>query len=64
MSRVFEELVFLSLYLFDAYLFLESSTVIQMMETLHTSANIRHVCLHKNVLTMFQQKLQLLVNSE
>ena len=38
--------------------------VIQMVQTLHTSTNILHVSIHKNVLTMFQQKLQLLVNSE
>ena len=31
---------------------------------LHTPANILHVCKHKNVITMFQQKLHLLVNSE
>ena len=35
-----------------------------MVQTLWTSANILHVCMHKNVLTMFQQKLHLLVNSE
>ena len=35
-----------------------------MVQTLHTCANILHVCIHKNVLTMFQQKLHLLVNSE
>ena len=42
----------------------KSLIVIQIVQTLHTSANILHVCIHKNVLTMFQQKLQLLVNSE
>ena len=35
-----------------------------MLQTLHKSANILHVCIHKNVLIMFQQKLHLLVNSE
>ena len=39
----------------------ESLTVIQMAQTLHTSANSLHVCIHKNVLTMFQQKLPLSV---
>ena len=42
----------------------ESLMVIQMVQTLHTSANILHICIHKNVLTVFQQKLHLLVNSE
>ena len=42
----------------------KSLIVIQMVQTLHTSVNIPHVCRHRNVLTMFQQKLQLLVNSE
>ena len=44
--------------------FKESLIVIWMVQTLHTSANIMHVCMHKNVLTMFQQKLHLLVNSD
>ena len=35
-----------------------------MVQTLHTSANILHVCINKNVLTMFVQSLHLLVNSE
>ena len=35
-----------------------------MVQTLHISANILHVCMHKNVLTIFQQKLHLLVNYE
>ena len=35
-----------------------------MVQTLHTPANILRVCMHKNVLTMFQQKLHLLVNTE
>ena len=35
-----------------------------MVQTLYTSANILHVCIHKNVLTMFQQSLHLLVYSE
>ena len=35
-----------------------------MVETLHPTANILHVCIHKNVFTMLQQKLNLLVNSE
>ena len=34
-----------------------------MVQTLHTSANILHVCIHKNVLTMLQWKLPMLVNS-
>ena len=42
----------------------ESLIVIQMVQTLHASANILHVCIHKNVLTMLQQKLNLLVNIE
>ena len=33
------------------------------VDTTYTT-NILHVCIHKNVLTMFQQKLHLLVNSE
>ena len=33
--------------------------VIQMVQTMHTSANILHVCIHKNVLTMLQYKLLL-----
>ena len=33
----------------------------QMMQTLHTSANILHVCIHKNMLKMFQQKLHFLI---
>ena len=41
----------------------ESLTVIQMAQTLHTSAHSLHVCIHKNVLTMFQQKLPLSVGS-
>ena len=32
----------------------ESLIGIQMVQTLHTSASILHVCIHKNVLTMFQ----------
>ena len=44
--------------------FTENLIVIPMVQTLHTSANILHVCIHKNVLTMFQQKLHLLVNNE
>ena len=44
--------------------FKESLIVIQMVQTLHTSANILHVCIHKNELTMFQEKLHLLFNSE
>ena len=39
----------------------ESLIVIQMVQTLHASANILHVCIHKNVLTMLQQKLNLLL---
>ena len=35
-----------------------------MVQTLHTPANILHVCIHKNVLTMLQQKLYLLVKCE
>ena len=35
-----------------------------MVQTLHTFASIMHVCIHKNVFTMLQQKLHLLVNSE
>ena len=35
-----------------------------MVQTLHKSANILHVYMHKNVSTMFQQKLHLLVKSE
>ena len=35
-----------------------------MVQVLHTSANILHAYMHKNVLTMFQQKLHLLVNSD
>ena len=31
----------------------ESLIVIQMVQMLHTSANILHVCIHKNVSTMF-----------
>ena len=42
----------------------ESLIVIRMVQTLYTSANILHVCIHKNVLKMFQQKLNVLVNSE
>ena len=42
----------------------ESLIVIPMVQTIHTSANILHVCIHKNVPTMFQQKLHLLVHSE
>ena len=42
----------------------ESLIVIQMGQKLHTSANILHVCIHKNVLTMFQQILHLLVKRE
>ena len=42
----------------------ESLIVIQMVQSLHTSANILHVCIHKNVITMLQQKLHFLVNSE
>ena len=44
--------------------FKESLIAIQMLQTVHTSANILYVCIHKNVLTMFEQKLHLLVNSE
>ena len=40
----------------------ESIIVIQMVQTVHRSANIIHVC--KHVLTMFQQRLHLLVKSE
>ena len=32
----------------------ESLMVIQMVQTLHTSENILHVCIHQNVLTMFR----------
>ena len=32
--------------------FTESLIVNQMVQTLHTSANILHVCIHKNVLTI------------
>ena len=39
-------------------------TVIRIVQTLHTSVNILHLCIHKNVRTMFQQKLDLSVNSE
>ena len=42
----------------------QSLIVIAMAQTLHTSTNILHVCIHKNVLTMFQQKLHLLVKSD
>ena len=42
----------------------ESLIVIQMVQTLLMSTNILHVCILKNVLTMFQQKLHLSVNSE
>ena len=35
-----------------------------MVQTLQTLANIPHFCIHKNVLTMFQQILHLLVNTE
>ena len=38
--------------------------IIQMVQALHASTNILHIYIHKNVLTMFQQKLHLLVNSE
>ena len=38
--------------------------MIQMVQTLHTSANILYVCIHKNVLTILQQKLHLFVNGE
>ena len=34
----------------------ESLIIIQMVQILHTSANILHVCMHRNVLTMFQLK--------
>ena len=44
--------------------FKKTLIVIQMVQTLHTSANILHIFIHKNVLTMLQQKLHLLVNSE
>ena len=44
--------------------FKESLMLIPMVQTLHTSANILHVCIHKNVLKIFQHKLHLLVNSE
>ena len=37
--------------------FTESLIVIQMVQTLHTSANILHVYIHKNVPIMFQQEL-------
>ena len=36
-------------------------SLIAIVQTLHTSANILHVCIHKNVLTMFEQKIHLLV---
>ena len=42
----------------------ESLIVIQMVQTVRRSANIIHVCIHKHVLTMFQQKLHLLVKSK
>ena len=42
----------------------ETLIVIQMVQTLQASANIVYVCTHKNVLTMFQQKLHLVVNSK
>ena len=35
-----------------------------MVQALHTPENILHVCIHNNVLTIFQQRLHLLVNSE
>ena len=35
-----------------------------MVQTLHISGNILYVCIDKYVLTMLQQKLHLLVNSE
>ena len=35
----------------------ESLIVNQMVQTLHTSANILHVCIHKNVLTILEHKL-------
>ena len=44
--------------------FTESLIIIPMVQTLHTPANILHVCIHKNVLTMFQQRLHLLVKNE
>ena len=33
--------------------------VIPTVQTLHTSANIMHICIQKNILTVFQQKLHL-----
>ena len=42
----------------------ESLIVIQKMQILHTSADIMYVCIHKNVLTMLQQKLHLSVKSK
>ena len=42
----------------------DSLIVIRMVQTVHTSANILYVCILKTVLTMFQQKLYLSVNSE
>ena len=42
----------------------ESLIVIQMVQALDTFVNILHVCIHKNVLIMFQQRLHLLVKSE
>ena len=35
-----------------------------MVQTLHTSAHILHICMHNNVLAILQQKLQLLLNRE
>ena len=35
----------------------ESLILIQMVQTLYTSANILHVCIHKNMPTMFQQNV-------
>ena len=42
----------------------EGLIVIQMVQILHTSGNILLDCTHKNMLTMLQQKLYLLVNSK
>ena len=43
--------------------FKESLILIQMVQTLHTSANILHVCIHKNVLSVVTQ-ITLKVRSE
>ena len=44
--------------------FTESLIVIPMVQILHTSADILHVYIHKNVPTMFQRRLNLLVKTK